>query len=596
MIDVLRKAFAMLPRSARLPWLVLVPLMLASAAAEAIGAAGVFYLVRIVSEPQRALQLPVFSSAAEALGWTDARSITIAFTLTLVAFYVVKNSLLLLTEGARGTCVGHSTATVAQRLLRGYLAAPYEFHFRRNSAELVRNSHESVERVYGLVVSQAASVVTELLVVAGIAFVLVLASPSVTLTAGGLLLLVSWAFLRATRHIARNLGREYQARSGEALRHLNQALHAIKEIKVLGREGFFDQAFGNAEQGLARARRRSGLLTVLPRLVVETVFICGALMVMMLLLSRGGNAADSLSLLGLCAYAGFRIIPSVNRILWHWNLIRTGMSAVDDVYDDFSRFRDLSRSDLSQPVTPLPFEDRFELRGVSYVYDAERRPAVSDVDLVIRRGQSLGIVGRTGAGKSTLLDIIVGLLRPTAGEVLVDGKPIGDKTRAWQRQIGYVPQSVCLIDASLRDNITLGLPSSSIDEHAVRAAIEMAQLTDLVHELPQGIDTIVGDRGVRLSGGQRQRVAIARALYHQPQVLVFDEATASLDMETERRLSEAIASLHGTKTLILVAHRLTTVAQCDLLIFLDNGRIAGRGTYAELLHNNDDFRAMAAVA
>jgi ATP-binding cassette subfamily C protein len=596
MVEVLRKAFAMLPRSTRLRWLLLLPLMLASAAAEAVGAAGVFFLVRIVNDPARALQLPVFPSVISRLGWTDERSIVIAFTLVLVAFYVAKSFLLLLTEGVRGTCVGHSTATVAQRLLRGYLAAPYEFHFRRNSAELVRNAHESVERVYGLVVSQAASVLTELLVVTAIACVLILASPSMTLTAGGLLFLVSFVFLRATRRAARNLGREFQTRSSEALRHLNQALHAIKEIKVLGREGFFDRAFGAAEQGLARARRRSSILTLLPRLVVETVFICGALLVMILLVSRGGNVGDSLSLLGLCAYAGFRIIPSVNRILWHWNLIRTGMPSVDDVYADFSRFRELSRSDLSEPRAPLPFEHRFELRGVSYAYEDGRRAALRGIDLVIRRGQSLGIVGRTGAGKSTLLDVVVGLLQPTAGELLVDGQPIGDRTRAWQRQIGYVPQNVCLIDASLRDNIALGLPQAAVDENAIRAAIEMAQLTDLVRELPEGIDTVVGERGVRLSGGQRQRIAIARALYHQPQVLVFDEATASLDMETERRVSEAIASLHGAKTLILVAHRLTTVAQCDALVFLDGGRVAGRGTFDELMLNNDDFRAMAAVA
>jgi len=596
MIDVLRKAFAMLPRSTRLRWALLLPLMLVSAAAEAVGAAGVFFLVRFVNEPSRALQLPIFSPIVMRLGWTDERSIIIAFTLTLVTFYISKNLLLLFAESLRGTCVGHSTALVAQRLLRGYLAAPYEFHFHRNSAELVRNAHEAVDRVFGLVVSHAVSILTEVLVVIGISSVLVLASPSITLTAGVLLFLVSFAFLRATRRLARNVGIELQTGSSEALRHVNQALHAIKEIKVLGRESFFDNAFGAAERGLAHARHLSTLLAILPRLVIETIFICGALVVMILLVSYGGNAADSLSLLGLCAYAGFRIIPSVNRFLWHWNLIRTGTRSVDDIYTDFVRFRELSQTELDGPVAALPFEHRFELRHVSYTYDRERRPALTDIDLLIPRGRSIGIVGRTGAGKSTLLDIIVGLLQPASGELLVDSVPIGDRTRAWQRQIGYVPQNVCLIDASLRDNIALGLPPSSVDEQAVLTAIDMAQLTDLVRELPEGIDTVLGERGVRLSGGQRQRVAIARALYHQPQVLVFDEATSALDMETERRLSHAIASLHGVKTLILVAHRLATVAQCDSLVFLDDGRVAGRGTYDELMLNNDDFRAMAAVA
>lgn len=595
MIEVLRKAFRLLPTSTRLRWLLLVPLMLASAAAEAVGAAGVFYLVRILNEPARALELPVFSRMVIGFGWTDERSILIAFTLTLVAFYISKNFLALLTEYVRGTCVGHSTAIVARTLLRGYLAAPYELHFHRNSAELIRNAHESVERIFGQVVALAASILTELMVVAGIASVLLLAAPSITLKAGGALLLVSWIFLRATRSAARRLGRQLQGRSSEALRHLNQALHGLKEIKVLGRESFFDQAFGEAEEGLARTRYMNNLLAILPRLVVETVFICGALLVTMLLVARGGTAADSLSLLGLYAYAGFRIIPSANRILWNWNLIRSGSPAVDDVYSDFVRFRGPASMELSAEVEVLPFAQTFELRGVSYTYEGSHGPALADVDLTIRRGESVGIVGRTGAGKSTLVDIVVGLLQPMPGELLVDGAPIGDRRRGWQRQIGYVPQSTYLIDASLRANVALGIPAAQIDEGAIHTAIAMAQLADFVDGLPEGLDTLVGERGVRLSGGQRQRIAIARALYHQPQVLVFDEATSALDMETERRLSEAISALHGVKTLVLVAHRLTTVAQCDTLLFLHDGRVAGRGAYDELMRNNSDFRAMAAV-
>jgi ATP-binding cassette subfamily C protein len=268
---------------------------------------------------------------------------------------------------------------------------------------------------------------------------------------------------------------------------------------------------------------------------------------------------------------------------------------LDDVYDDYTRFRALDSLGGGEPVPPLPFRERLELRRVSYVYEGTTRQALTGIDLTVERGRSLGIVGRTGAGKSTLLDVLVGLLQPTAGEILLDGAPLSGDMRAWQRQIGYVPQTIYLTDTSLRENIALGIPADRIDGDAVLQAVRMAQLDDLVAELDAGIDTVVGERGVRLSGGQRQRVAIARALYHQPQILVFDEATSALDLETERRLSAAIAALHGMKTLILVAHRLATVADCDTLLFLHEGRVAGRGTYAELLRDNDDFRAMAAV-
>jgi ATP-binding cassette subfamily C protein len=592
MKDLLRKALRMLPPATRPRWLLLLPLMLASAVAEAAGAAGVFYLVQIVNEPGRALSLPVFSTVAHRLGLAEPRSILTGFTLALTAFYVCKNLLALLTEHVRATCVGRSTSTVARSLLRGYLAAPYSFHFRRNSAELIRNAHESVERVFGLAVSHTVGTLIETLIIVAIGAVLIVAAPSVTLTAGGVLLLVSYAFLRATRKVAVRLSVETQGRSGEALRHLQQALHAIKEIKVLGREKFFDQAFGEAEVGLARARYVGSILNVLPRLVVETVFIAGALLVMILLVSSGGGPADSLSLLGLYAYAGFRIIPSVNRILWHWNLVRSGSRSVDDVYEDYIRFRDAGVLDASAATSVPRFSDTFELRNVSYRYAEGAPPALRGIDLVIHRGESVGIVGRTGAGKSTLLDIIVGLLQPTGGDVLIDGEPLGGNVRGWQRQIGYVPQVVYLTDASLRANIALGVAPEEIDDEAVGRAVSMAQLDAFVAELPAGMDTIVGERGIRLSGGQRQRVAIARALYHQPEVLVFDEATSALDMETERRLSEAVLALHGVKTLVLVAHRLATVEHCDRLFFLADGRVAGCGSYSDLLRDNREFRAM----
>jgi ATP-binding cassette subfamily C protein len=586
----LRKCLHLLPSSARLPWLLIVPMAVLTAAAEAVGAAAVFALVQVVTDPAKLETIPVLSAVLAHSPWRDDQSLILACTALVAFFYLIKNGLVLATEVLRGHCTATAVRTVSSSLLRLYLRAPYSFHLQRNSAEIIRNTDFAVQQVFTRGLAPLVAVATEVLVVAGLLAVLIVAAPLVTLAAGAVLLLVSLLFLRLTRRLARDHGSRTHVLAKELLRHLQQALGAIKEVKVLRREPYFLSAFTEQLTSLTRIRVHNSILATLPRVIVETVFITGALAVIVLVTLQGATGPDTVSLLGLFAYAGFRVIPSVNRILWQLTEARYGTAAVDDVYDDFVTLRQAPAPGDAAGTRCL--EEQLTLENVSYRYDGAAAPALAGITLTIRRGESLGVVGPTGAGKSTLVDLLIGLLPATGGRVLVDGVDIGAGAAPWRR-IGYVPQTITLLDDTMRRNIALGVADEEIDEEALRSAVDMAQLGEFVGSLPDGLKTVVGERGVRLSGGERQRVGIARALYADPELLVFDEATSALDTRTEAALVDAIRGLRSRKTLIVVAHRLTTVQFCDRIVVVHNGGIEASGTFAELADRSPTFRALS---
>jgi ABC-type multidrug transport system fused ATPase/permease subunit len=333
-----------------------------------------------------------------------------------------------------------------------------------------------------------------------------------------------------------------------------------------------------------------------------------------LLVARGGdggagdNTAGVLPLLGLYAYAGFRAIPSMHRISMNFNFARFGLAAVENLERDLAYFEAVEGGPDGEPVSlgaqpdVLPqavSADEIALEKVSFQYEGASTLALDSIDLRVVRGESVGVVGRTGSGKSTLVDLLLGLVSPTHGRVAVGGRDIREALAGWQSQLGYVPQDVYLMDDTLERNVALGFADVEIDTLRVERALARAQLGDFVHRLPDGLQTIVGERGVRLSGGEVQRVAIARALYLEPQLIIFDEATSSLDAATEAEVTAAIERLHADEarvTLVIVSHRISTVARCDRLIFLEQGRLAGEGSYADLVAENSAFRAMLGEA
>ena len=470
----------------------------------------------------------------------------------------------------------------------------------------MRNATDSCEVAFESVAKALLVVATELLVLTGLVLVLLVAAPWITLLSIALLFAGLALVLRLTQRSLDAWGRRAEERKVESIRRVQQSLGGLRELKVMGRGEFFGQQFAQLQDELAALRERGMNLVSAPPLLIETGFVLSMLVVVVLLVAQGedaggGATAGVLPLLGLYAYAGFRAIPSMHRISMNFNFARFGLAAVENLERDLADFEsepDAETSSLAEQLSdqaPAAFAKEISLEKVSFQYEGASSLALDSVDLRIARGESLGVVGRTGSGKSTLVDLLLGLLSPSDGRVAVDGRDIGSALAGWQSQLGYVPQDVYLMDDTLLRNVALGFADDEIDTPRVERAVARAQLAEFVRNLPDGLQTVVGERGVRLSGGEVQRVAIARALYHEPQLIIFDEATSSLDPATEAELTAAIERLHADQagvTLVTVTHRIATVAGCDRLVFLEQGRLAGEGRYADLVAENSAFRAM----
>ena len=588
----IRVCLSLLSRQARWRWAALLPLALAAAAAEAVGAGAAFGLISILGDPGRAATLPVASWIYRYLPRQDPPAVILAFTLLVMGFYIGRNAFLTAVTWVQEQALDASVRQLSHRLLAAYLGAPYAFHFRRNSAGLIHRVTDAVHSIFRGVLGSLVNTASEALVVSGIVLILALTAPVVTgiavIVVGGLLLLP----LSLSRHATSRWGRAVQQLDTDILKTLQQSLGGVKEVKVIGRESFFLSQFDERMAAAARLRSRYVAVAAALRMGVETTFVCGLLAVSLLVTLRGG--ATALPVLGLFAYAGFRVIPASNRIMLYVAQLRYSRAWIHALRSDLTALPTPATTDAGGPE-PIRFTRSIALEHLAYRYEGEAEPVLLDVSLAIAKGESIGVVGPSGAGKSTLIDLLLGLLEPTAGRITVDGRDIASAMRSWRRHIGYVPQEPFILDDTVRRNVAFGLPDPEVDDRRVIAALRLAQLEDVVAALPRGLDTMLGEHGTRLSGGQRQRVAIARALYHEPEVLVFDEATSALDTPTERELIAALEALRGVKTLVVIAHRLTTVRRCDRLALLRDGRLAAVGPYDDLLVRDAGFREMASA-
>jgi ABC-type multidrug transport system fused ATPase/permease subunit len=369
------------------------------------------------------------------------------------------------------------------------------------------------------------------------------------------------------------------------LQHLQQGFGGVKDVKILGTEEYFASQYGENLLKNSEVVRRFSIAQTLPRFGLEILTIIGLAVLVSTMVLLDSERPEILPVLGLFGAAAFRLLPAVNRLISNFQIINVSRPQVNEVFEDLDLPDQLNHknSDRSTLTSAISIVD------ISFSYAESLKNVVSGVSVKIGRGEAVGLIGSSGSGKSTLVDILLGLLEPNSGKVLVDGSDIHDDLRGWQDQIGYVPQSIFLTDDTLRRNVAFGLPKDKIDDDAVRSAIRSAQLEEFVASLPEGMETVVGERGVRLSGGQRQRIGIARALYNNPDVLVLDEATSSLDTETEHGVMQAVQALQGDKTVIIVAHRLSTVEYCDRLYRLENAQIVDEGTFSEVTSRTKDL-------
>lgn len=592
MLSDFRKCLALIDSQTAIRGGVIGILMLIAAALEAFGLGLVYVFIRALLDPTFSGTIPVVGSYLTDLSaGEDAVAIAyIVFALLLV--YLLKNGLLICLYYAQSAFIAINEAKLAERLLTYYLRGAYVLHLSRNSADLIRNVTGSVATIFSAVMASYINLAAELVVIVAVGSVLISVEPAFTV--GSIVVLGSAVagFLWFSRTHVKRWGRQEQIYQGAIIKALQQGFHSIKEVKILGCEEAIRESFAAPRMSLARTRIKFAVMTQAPRLWTETVVISAILISILGVLFSGGKVDEIVSILALFAAATFRLLPSMNRIILAMNAIKGGTHGIKLVYDDTVAFSEKPDIVSAGDCDALTFEKEISLNDVSFRYSSDDPYVLHDVDFKIRPGESIGIVGPSGAGKTTLVDILAGLLPPTSGSVCTDGYDIYNAVGQWRRKLGYVPQSIYLTDDTLRRNIAFGQHDAEIDDGRLFNAIRLAQLDGIVSSLNQGLDTMLGDRGTRLSGGQRQRVGIARALYNDPAVLIFDEATSALDSETEHEITNAINMLKGRKTLIVIAHRLSTVRECDRLIYLKNGEVDDVGTFGELFEKNAGFRKL----
>jgi len=526
---------------------------------------------------------------------SEASDLRIAAVLGSAAFaaFVLKGVLSLLYLRWNLGMLLRSEAETSSRLLRAYLRAPYPFHLRRGAADLQKTVHDAVHRIYADSLLGVVGAAADLVVMAAIAVVLVVVEPVAAISAGCYFGLVAVGYQRLIHRRASEAGNALIEQMGRSYQVVQQSVTAIKAVQVGHHQDHFAAELRASKDASAGHLRTLLLLYQAPRYYLEIALIVGLAFMSGVLFSLR-PAASATAAMGLFLAAGFRLLPSLNRVLVALSAVRAGLGATQQVTADLDELEDLTSLDSApMEVGKLAFHD-LTLDEVYFSYGHEVT-ILDGLSLIVSRGQSVAFVGPSGAGKTTLLDLILGLLEPTSGAILINGQPLGQVREAWQRSIGYVPQETAILDATLRENIAFGLDPDQIDEAAVELALKRAELSELVASLPEGLATRLHERGIRLSGGQRQRVGIARALYSQPSVLVLDEATSSLDVETESRITKTVEGLAGELTLLIVTHRLSTVRGCDQIHVLERGRNMAVGTFDELREGNDLFARLLLI-
>ncbi|MCE9619610.1 MAG: ABC transporter ATP-binding protein/permease [Planctomycetes bacterium] len=568
--NTLAKIWSLLSAQQRKSAVALLGLMLAGMVLETLGVGLVIPVMAIITDENLTKSYPRLQPALDFLGNPEQKTLIVWAMLSLVAIYIVKTGFLAFLVWKQSRFAFGVQASISQRLFTTYLRQPYMFHLQRNSATLIQNATQEVSQFTFGAILPGMGLITELLVLIGLAALLVAAEPvgavAVVVTLGGAALV----FHKVTRLKVTSWGVARQLHDRQRLQHLQQGLGGAKDVKLLGRESDFLSQFKTHSDRTAHIGQRMQTLNQLPRLWIEMLAIVGLATIVLIMVAQGKSIGTIAPTLGLFTAAAFRLMPSMTRLLSYTQSIRHGLPTTNTLCAELA---------LAAPAPPLlpagsaaPWKE-IQLRDVSFTYPGTPAPSLSRLTLSIQRGETVGFVGPSGSGKSTLVDVVLGLLTPGAGQVLLDAEDIQKNLRAWQNQIGYVPQSIYLTDDTLRRNVAFGLPNDTIDDAAVARALKSAQLEEFVAALPEMAQTIVGERGVRLSGGQRQRIGIARALYHDPAVLVLDEATSALDTPTEQGVMEAITALHGTKTILIVAHRMSTVEHCDRLFRLEGGAL-----------------------
>jgi ABC-type multidrug transport system fused ATPase/permease subunit len=561
--------WSLLSSSQRVSAIVLFGWMLVGMALEMLGIGLIVPALALLVGNPGAAPAGVAGMLQERLGGVSQERLLLWGVTAIIAIYVLKTAVLLFINWQQHRFVAGLNADLSSRLFSAYMRQPWPFHLQRSSAVLIRNL-EAISSITEAV-GWALVLVAETLVLAGIVLLLGWFEPLGALGVALVTGIAAFVLDQSIRGRVALWGRLRQEHAALRMKHMQEGLHGVKPALLRGRQETFLRRFTESSAAFARMTAKKMFIGNLPRLWFELVAVVSLSALVGIMAAEGKSMQSMVPIVGLFAAAAFRVLPSVNRLATALHTLRFNDNALETLRGELALELCAAPASPSAPLPPLQREIRVE--DVSYRYPDAAEDALKAIDMTVARGAAVGLVGSSGAGKSTLIDVILGLLPPTKGCVFVDGTDIRANPLGWQRMVGYVPQSIYLIDDSIRRNIAFGVPDDAIDEAAVERALRAACLHDFVISLPQRLDSCVGEHGVRLSGGQRQRIGIARALYDDPAILVLDEATSSLDLVTERQIMDEISALQGEKTLIIVSHRDSTVAHCDVIYQMEKGTL-----------------------
>ena len=541
---------------------------------ELMGVSVILPIINGIMAPDKMLEEPVYIWIYEKFHMTSVRPLIMLLLVSLIVVYVIKNAFLIYMYNKQYKFIFENQRVLANRMVKCYMSQPYLFHVSKNSAELLRNINEDTGNFFGAL-QAGIKLLTELMVCLVLGVYLLIKDKTITISVVCLLAIMLWLSVKVYKKNLVRMGARNRFYQMSLNKWVQQSFGGIKEVKILNKEKFFYDKYDEAYRGHAKSEYTYHTLLMIPKPIIETMCICGLLgAIAIKFWWRGADITYFVPILSVFAIAAFRLLPSFNRITEYLGTILYQKSAITSIYEDLKEIDELNaqKREKNKEEKAIQFQNKIEIKDLTFSYPGAEKEVLKDLNLEIRKKSSVAFIGHSGAGKTTLADILMGLLKPAKGDVCVDGVSIFEGLNSWHQIIGYIPQTIYLMDDTIKNNIAFGIEEKEIDPARLKYAVEQAQLSQLIEELEFGLDTKIGEMGVRLSGGQRQRIGIARALYHNPEILVLDEATSALDNETEKAVMDAIETLHGKMTLIIIAHRLSTIKDCDYVYEIGDGK------------------------
>lgn len=573
-IEMIKKLIFLMNKRERHQLPVLFLEIILGALLETVGISAILPIINVLINPNIISGDGYIAKLYEAGRFDSLYSFEITLMITVICFFIIKNLFLFLMRYHQNFFVNKGQQSLTQRLMKTYFSQPYIYFTKKNPADLQRNVSADVGKCYQTVLS-ILTIVTQGCVAVMLVGFLMISDWMITMLILGLIIVTMLIFLKITHHLNIRYGNISREQGEKVIQWINQSFGGIKEVKLFNRERFFLTKIDNAYSQSATAECMVNVISSVPNMIMELISICAIMIAAIVKIQMGGDLNEFVSVLAAFALAAIRLIPTVGNVSLSINRVAFNKASIQGIFDELKSLERNNNNDvhIDSGCDKIIFKDKIMIDNVCFRYPEGEKNVLTDVSFEILRGQSVAFIGPSGAGKTTMADIILGILTPSSGSIKVDGENITSNIQGWYKQIGYIPQSIYLMDDSIRNNIAFGLGESEIDDDKVWKALRRAQLEEFVRELPDGLDTNLGDRGIRCSGGQRQRLGIARALYDDPEFLILDEATSALDNDTERAIMEAIDGLKGKKTILIIAHRLSTTKNCDIIYKIESENV-----------------------